>query len=187
MWPNNEQILKRPPSGVWRLLHKHSDSERSVTLHVWLIVEMEHDPFHVHATFAKGWKNWGWTFCFFWKFSPLRDDFEMQLLKWTSKHRIIPASKWLITMFNKSPKWGLSRVVPLPNGLNGLQMGVASHFLSRMILQAGDGIHHISPCAKRKIITLMSYGQQIASTVKSIFGELDKTKHRKSFGLVHQW
>ena len=74
----------------------------------------------------------------------------------------------------------LSRVVPLPNGLNGLQMGAASHLLSRMILEAGDGIHHISPCAKRKIITLMSFGQQIASTVKSIFGELDETKHRKS-------
>ena len=35
--------------------------------------------------------------------------------------RIIPLSKWLITMVIVSP---LSRDIPLPNGLNGLQMGV---------------------------------------------------------------
>ena len=40
--------------------------------------------------------------------------------------------KWLITMVIASP---LSRVVPLPNGLNGLKMGVANHLLTRMILQ----------------------------------------------------
>ena len=38
---------------------------------------------------------------------------------------------------------------------------------TRMILQAGDGIHHISPCAKRKIITLMSFGQQIEQAQSS--------------------
>ena len=37
----------------------------------------------------------------------------MFLVTW----RIIPVSKWLITMVNTSPK---DRVVPLPNGLNGL-------------------------------------------------------------------
>ena len=31
--------------------------------------------------------------------------------------RIIPLSKWLITMVSKSPK---DVVIPLPNGLNGL-------------------------------------------------------------------
>ena len=31
--------------------------------------------------------------------------------------RIIPVTKWLITMVSKSPK---DRVIPLPNGLNGL-------------------------------------------------------------------
>ena len=71
----NEQILKHPSSAVWRWLHKNSDSERSATLHVCLIVEMEHDQFHIHATFAKGWKKLGLNmfFVFFYKFSPLRD------------------------------------------------------------------------------------------------------------------
>ncbi len=32
----------------------------------------------------------------------------------------------------------LSRVVPLPNGLNGLQMGVTNYLLTGMILQVGD-------------------------------------------------
>ena len=39
--------------------------------------------------------------------------------------------KWLVTIV--SP---LSRVVPLPNGLNGLYMGVTNHLLTGMILQA---------------------------------------------------
>ena len=40
---------------------------------------------------------------------------------------------WFITRVSKSPK---DRVVgPLPNGLNGLQMGITNHLLSGMILQ----------------------------------------------------
>ena len=46
--------------------------------------------------------------------------------------RIIPVSKWLITMVNK-----LSRVGALPNGLHGLEMGVTNHLLNGMILQVG--------------------------------------------------
>ncbi len=34
--------------------------------------------------------------------------------------------KWLITMVSKSPKQGK---VPLPNGLNGLSMGVTNHYI----------------------------------------------------------
>ena len=50
-----------------------------------------------------------------------------------STWRIIPFSKWLITMVSKSPK---DRVVgPLPNSLNGLYMGVTNHLLTGMILQ----------------------------------------------------
>ena len=33
----------------------------------------------------------------------------------------------------------LSRVVPFPNGLKGLSMGVTNHFLTGMILQIGGG------------------------------------------------
>ena len=49
--------------------------------------------------------------------------------------RIIPVSKWLITMVIVSP---LNSVVPLPNGLNGLNglyMGVTNYLLTGMILQ----------------------------------------------------
>ena len=41
---------------------------------------------------------------------------------------------WLIGMVGKSPK---DRVVPLPNGLNGLQMAVTNQLLTGMILQVG--------------------------------------------------
>ena len=41
---------------------------------------------------------------------------------------------WLITMVIVSP---LSGVIPLPNGLNGLQMVVTNYLLSGMILQVG--------------------------------------------------
>ena len=46
--------------------------------------------------------------------------------------RIIPVSKWLIPI--GSP---LTLVIPLPNGLNGLYMGVTNHLLTGMILQVG--------------------------------------------------
>ena len=38
-------------------------------------------------------------------------------------------------MVSKSPK---DRVVPLPNGLNGLQIGVTNYLLTGMILQVGS-------------------------------------------------
>ena len=41
---------------------------------------------------------------------------------------------WLIGMVGKSAK---DRVVPLPNGLNGLQMAVTNQLLTGMILQVG--------------------------------------------------
>ena len=50
--------------------------------------------------------------------------------------------KWLITMVIVS---SLSRDIPLPNGLNGLLMGVTNQLLSGMILQVGDNlINHYS-------------------------------------------
>ena len=53
--------------------------------------------------------------------------------RWLSTWRIIPASKWLISMVILGP---LSRVVgPLTNGLNGLLMGVTNYLLTGMILQ----------------------------------------------------
>ena len=49
-----------------------------------------------------------------------------------STWRIIPVSKWLVTMVSFRP---LNGVVPLINGLNGLYMGVTNYLLSGMILQ----------------------------------------------------
>ena len=48
--------------------------------------------------------------------------------------RIIPVSKWLITMVGCCP---LNRVVPLPIGQNGFEMGATAtkHLLTGMILQ----------------------------------------------------
>lgn len=48
--------------------------------------------------------------------------------------------KWLIAMFNTSPK---DRVLPLPNGLfMACQWGHPNHFLTGMILKVGGGLNH---------------------------------------------
>ncbi len=49
----------------------------------------------------------------------------------------------------------LSRVVPLPNSLNGLYMGVTNHFLTRMILQVSYTTKLIGPRIFR--MTLMEW------------------------------
>ena len=46
-------------------------------------------------------------------------------------------SKWLISLVIVSPLTGV--VGPLPNGLNGLQIGVTNNLLTGMILQVRDG------------------------------------------------
>ena len=51
--------------------------------------------------------------------------------------------KWLVTMVSCCP---LSRVVgPLPNGLNGVYMGVTNHFRTGMILQVSSPKTNCSP------------------------------------------
>ena len=63
---------------------------------------------------------------------PLRDEFDLGItIHYLEDHPM--TCKWLITMVIVSP---LSRVViPLPNELNGLYMGVTNHLLTGMILQ----------------------------------------------------
>ena len=48
--------------------------------------------------------------------------------------------KWLKTMVIVSP---LSRDIPVPNGLNGLYMGVTNQLLTGMILQVGTHRIHV--------------------------------------------
>ena len=51
-----------------------------------------------------------------------------------STWRVIPDSKWLITMVIVSP---LTEAIPLPSGLRGFEMGVTNNLLTGMILQVG--------------------------------------------------
>ena len=59
------------------------------------------------------------------------DSFPQKKRQFLEDHPRTP--KWLTTMVSTFPKY---RVVgPLPNGLNGLQMGVTKHLLTGMILE----------------------------------------------------
>ena len=63
----------------------------------------------------------------------MADMVEEMFINWKgSTWRIIPGSKWLITMVSKSPKWGYS-YSKWP--FHGLQMWVTNHLLNGMILQ----------------------------------------------------
>ena len=63
--------------------------------------------------------------------------------------------KWLINMVIVSP---LNGVVPLANGLNGLQMGVTNYLLAGMILQA----HPTYTQQKKTFEGLRVYESQVA-------------------------